>query len=100
MAKAPVEILESLNFRKFHNGGGTVVYRRDFGGAELIVSGVDGDVPSNGWYAIGLYQDWEGSDALPQIYVADASAEFSDFPSRVFAHDLAFMIEFAWARYI
>jgi hypothetical protein len=76
----PVVACEREGFKRFANGGGTYVYRKKFAKAELVVSGFDGDLPSDGWWLICAYENFDEYDS-PCYAIADDDSADGDKPT-------------------
>lgn len=77
--------LEGRGYVREFQGGNIHVMRR----GNIIVSGVDGDLPSEGWWMIGVYHNWDNAEEFPQWDCVDQSADGPNFPKRDFAHCIA-----------
>ena len=67
--------LAARGYALTHNGGNTHVFIK----GNIVVSGADGDLPSEHWYCVALYNDWENcGDALQQFSDWSAESGFAD----------------------
>lgn len=71
--------LAAQGWRTEFNGGGTHIMRK----GALVLSGVDGDLPSLHWYCLTVSPQWDSQpDAAPVHSFTDASAEWQDSQPR------------------
>lgn len=69
-----VETLRESFWQPVHMGGGTHVLQN----GRLVLSGFDGDLPSEDWFLLAIYPSDDWFDAEPLQTWSNSSAEYDD----------------------